>query len=507
MKRIVRFIFLTIVISLCLSVFATAEEYTYEEPVELLSSSSITTAILNGNCGFAGSSLVKWKLNRTTGVLTIDGMGSMGDYYLEDDIPWYEFRTDIKKVVIKSGVTQIGYRSFYNCTYLNSIYIPKSVKQIANSAFALSPGLHTVYYEGTASQWQDIDIGVLNTYLTNSTFYYNQTVPGSSSTSIIYGDCGAVGSDLIWAFDTSSNILAIVGNGAMQDWTKATVPWVDYKPFLKAVTISSGVTSIGNYAFADCPNLISASIPEGITHIGLAAFENCTNMISAALPSTIVSIGPGAFYDCDGIKSFDLTNNLTEIGSFAFAYCDGISLMDIPGSVKSLGDYSVTFCSNLAEVILRDGVMTIGECALSYCPALACVTIPASVTSIETNAFSGCYNLFYVFYLSNALQWNSINIADDNDPLFNAALIYVVEEHQHTEVIDKAVEATCTKSGLTEGSHCETCGEVLAEQTAIPAIGHSYTSVTIVATCTESGYTTHTCKACGDSARSCRCGS
>ncbi len=44
----------------------------------------------------------------------------------------------------------------------------------------------------------------------------------------------------------------------------------------------------------------------------------------------------------------------------------------------------------------------------------------------------------------------------------------------HTEVIDAAVAPTCTATGLTEGKHCEVCGEVLNAQTVVPMLEHRY---------------------------------
>ncbi len=46
--------------------------------------------------------------------------------------------------------------------------------------------------------------------------------------------------------------------------------------------------------------------------------------------------------------------------------------------------------------------------------------------------------------------------------------------HTHTPVTDDAVYATCQHVGLTEGSHCSTCGEVLQAQEEIPIRNHVY---------------------------------
>lgn len=58
--------------------------------------------------------------------------------------------------------------------------------------------------------------------------------------------------------------------------------------------------------------------------------------------------------------------------------------------------------------------------------------------------------------------------------------------------------ATCTESGLTDGTRCKTCGDILVSQEIIKATGHNYESEITAPTCTDGGYTTYTCH-CGDS--------
>ena len=73
-----------------------------------------------------------------------------------------------------------------------------------------------------------------------------------------------------------------------------------------------------------------------------------------------------------------------------------------------------------------------------------------------------------------------------------------LEKKAHTPVVDAAVAATCEKTGLTEGSHCSVCNEVLVAQKVVDKIPHTLTKTDAkAATCTEDGNNEYyTCSAC-----------
>ena len=69
----------------------------------------------------------------------------------------------------------------------------------------------------------------------------------------------------------------------------------------------------------------------------------------------------------------------------------------------------------------------------------------------------------------------------------------------HKSVTDKAIPATCTTDGKTEGSHCSVCGAVIKAQDTTKATGHKFGNWTTTksATCTESGTQIRKCETCG----------
>ena len=72
-----------------------------------------------------------------------------------------------------------------------------------------------------------------------------------------------------------------------------------------------------------------------------------------------------------------------------------------------------------------------------------------------------------------------------------------IESTDHTVVILPSKEATCSDVGLTEGSYCSACSTILEAQEEIPKLPHQYNEEIISPSCTEMGYTVHTCE-CGD---------
>ena len=73
---------------------------------------SIAAEIPSGTCGEG----LQWSLSG--GVLTVSGTGEMTDYTEFDPGPWWEFRQDIRSVIISYGVTPVGDLAFDDCQSL-----------------------------------------------------------------------------------------------------------------------------------------------------------------------------------------------------------------------------------------------------------------------------------------------------------------------------------------------------------------------------------------------------
>ena len=230
----------------------------------------------------------------------------------------------------------------------------------------------------------------------------------SAYAAVVDGTCGY---NLTWTLNSKDSTFVISGEGEMNNYYYYSVPWSDYRSYIKYVTLPDGLTSIGNYAFYLCSSLTSITIPNSVTSIGDDAFYECSSLTSITIPNSVTSIGYEAFSDCSGLTSVTIGNSVTSIGYEAFAWCSGLTSITIPNSVTSIGDWAFSSCSGLTSVTLGNSVTSIGKYAFSGCDNIQEVTAymptPPAATSCGLNHTS-CILYVPAEYLEayqNAVWW------------------------------------------------------------------------------------------------------
>ena len=71
--------------------------------------------------------------------------------------PWYDYRSEIRNVIIDHGVTAIGQRCFYNCSSIDSIELPDTLTTIPANAFTGAGLIDHIYYHGTQADWHNVN--------------------------------------------------------------------------------------------------------------------------------------------------------------------------------------------------------------------------------------------------------------------------------------------------------------------------------------------------------------
>ena len=162
---------------------------------------------------------------------------------------------------------------------------------------------------------------------------------------------------------------------------------------IKAITIPSSVTLLGDGCFSYCSSLTSMTIPSSVTSLGNYCFSGCSGLTSITILSSVTSLGDGCFSDCSGLTSITIPLSVTSLGDYCFSCCSGLTSITIPSSVISLGRCCFSGCSGIKAITIPSSVTLLGDGCFSYCSSLTSITIPSSVTSLDSFCFSGCSGL------------------------------------------------------------------------------------------------------------------
>lgn len=182
----------------------------------------------------------------------------------------------------------------------------------------------------------------------------------------------------------------------------------------------------------------------------------------------MTTIEESAFFSCESLTEVMIPKGVTSIGNAAFSWCRFMTEVTIPVGVITIGDHAFSYCYSLKGVVIPDGVTSLGSSAFSYGYDLTSVTMPDSVAFIGETAFEYCGSGMNLYYGGTEAQWDAIS-KKNND--FSGVTLHFNNpcDHDYQAVV---TEPTCTEQGFT--THTCACGESYKDAFT-DALRHSYT--------------------------------
>ncbi len=382
---------------------------------------------ITGKCGENAT----YAFDKNTKTLTISGAGMIDS--TDSDFPSSD---SIVSLVIKDGITEIGYEMFFGCENLENIVIPDSVVSISRDAFK-----GTKYYN-VDSNWQDGQLYINHALVCVKEDSAKGEFKIKDGTTVIAdaafeGCCNLssitipdsvthIGADVFYncdnlnKIDMSSNIES-VGIGAFEytAYYDNQSNWNNGALYVGAALIAVNADLTGKYQVKDSTRVVAdevfracrlteVSLPNGLVNIGGGyAFAYCNNLESITIPDTVTEMGSGVFEACRNLKKVVFSNALTVVPSYAFENCENLESIYMPDSVTEIGEYAFYQCAALEKIAFSESLTTIGEMAFGECSKISSIRLPNSVKVIENQAFYECTGL-----KSLTLSTNLVSIGD-----------------------------------------------------------------------------------------------
>lgn len=455
--------------------------------------------------------------------LTISGTGAMPDFDFPNGnlAPWWNYEAlgmltsfgnfklegELKKVVIKDGVTNVSNYALFFLPAATQITLPESVTSIGRYGIALCSKLNGISLPKAVTAIGDFGLA------------------GNSFTAVSLPDG-----------------LQTLGRGAF-----------DACASLSGMTLPAAITAVPDKCFNDCTKLLTVDYKGEVTAIGERAFEGCKSLTKAPIPETVTELGASAFNGCVALTDVTLPGGVTAIPDACFQDCTALADMKLPATVTSVGHNAFTGCKALKDVRCYGAPPTVqpggaaehsfepGIVTIHYNPAMnwtldadgtwqgykvsskgACLhtgygttenTVPATCGAdgrIDTIC-ANCGDVIAteVIPATGAHTWDNGTVTTEPTETtpgvrtFTCAVCSQTKTEvipatgAHTFVFTKTVAPSCTEAGYDLYT-CRDCGAT-EKRNVKPALGHKWDSGTVTTEPTEKdpGTMTYTCTVCG----------
>lgn len=450
--------------------------------------SSFGAAATSGDFGV--NNCLHWEVS--TGVLsgktlTISGTGAMPDFNFPEGnlAPWWNYEAlgmltsfgnfklegELKKVVIKDGVTNVSNYALFFLPAATQITLPESVTSIGRYGIALCSKLNGISLPRAVTAIGDFGLA------------------GNSFTAVSLPDG-----------------LQALGRGAF-----------DACASLSGMTLPAAITAVPDKCFNDCTKLLTVDYKGEVTAIGERAFEGCKSLTKAPIPAAVTALGNSAFNGCIALTDVTLPAGVTAVPDACFQDCTALADMKLPGTVTSVGHNAFTGCKALKDVRCYGAPPTVqpgGAAEHSFEPGIVTIHYNPDPVYGWTFDADGTWQGYKVSSKGACLHTGYGTTENTVPPTCGEA--------GRTETIcDNCGEVTATKEIPATGEHTWDNGTVTTEPTettpgvrtftcavcsqtkteVIPATGaHTFVFTKNVApSCTEAGYDLYTCRDCGAS--------
>ncbi len=187
------------------------------------------------------------------------------------------------------------------------------------------------------------------------------------------------------------------------------------------LTIPSGITNVGTYAFANCSSLTaveienhsisdyefyrsglqSVEIPSHVTSIGAYAFRE-SKLVSADIQNTTISTQE--FYGCTLLENVTISDSVTSIGSYAFSGCTALPKIEfgINSRLTTINSYAFNNCSKFVEFVVPNSVTLIDDSAFRDCSKLERITLPFIGRTKSATGWQGVFGYIFGTYSSSS---------------------------------------------------------------------------------------------------------
>ena len=299
----------------------------------------------------------------------------------------------------ESTLAAIGYEAFADCTSLKEIYIPETLSDIGDFAFANTKFKEIEFGKNVNAVGANSFVG--NTALESIYVVSNNkefscidgALYNKKGTALVTFPAGKTGT-----YELPQNVSEIKAyafkNSKLSAVTLAEEPELNYIGInafedsqIEKIEISANVEKINSNTFKNAKKLSEVKFNEGLKYIAASAFEGCAALVKITLPDTLHDIANSAFKNA-GLKSVNLGDGVAKINSEAFA-----------------GN------KNLTDLYIGKNVEKIGNGAFKDCAKLVAVNLPASLRAFNGNAFSGCDSLVKITVDKDSKNYKAVGSA------------------------------------------------------------------------------------------------